>query len=63
MPTADELTLTIRVFDPKEKADANLSACWVVVKVLRSDLGMSQADFIQKYIAPNLSNIKNLLPR
>lgn len=60
METQDVLTLTIRVHDPKEKADANLSACWVVVKVLRSDIGMPVADFVAKYIAPDMKQFRNL---
>ena len=51
---ADELTLTIRVHDPLEKKDPKLSACWVTVKVQRSDIGMPAMAFVEKYITPNL---------
>lgn len=53
---ADELTLTIRVHDPLERKDPKKSACWVVVKVLRGDIGMPAAAFVEKYIAPNLTH-------
>lgn len=61
---ADELTLTIRVHDPKEKRDASMSACWVVVKVDRTDAqggaALSEEAFVAKYVNPALSRLKNL---
>lgn len=56
----DQLTLTIRLYDPKEKTDVKLSASWVVIKVLREDLQLPLADFAEKYIAPRLSEIEHL---
>ena len=56
----DSLTLTIRVFDPQEKVDATMSACWVVVKVDRADVQMPASDFISKYVTANLQSLKNL---
>jgi hypothetical protein len=56
----DTLTLTIRLYDPQEKKDATKSACWAVVKVARVDLEMPAAQFIQKYIQPNLGSLKQL---
>lgn len=60
---ADELTLTIRVHDPKEKKDATYSACWQTVKVPREDAqsGNLTADtFAINHIIPALKNLKNL---
>lgn len=57
---ADEVTLTLRVHDAKEKRDPTLSACWAVVKVPREDLQMKVADFCTKHIVPALKQIKNL---
>jgi hypothetical protein len=61
---ADELTLTIRVHDPKEKRDASMSACWATVRIPRVDLqgaaALSVADFTAKYVVPALEGIKNL---
>jgi len=61
---ADELTLTIRVHDPKEKRDASMSACWAVVKVERADVqgdaALSAFAFVKKYVTPALSQLKNL---
>lgn len=56
----DNLTLTLRVHDPKEKQDHDLSTAWVVVKVERTDIGMKQSDFTNKYINPYLLNLKPL---
>ena len=57
---ADQLTLTIRMYDPMQKADAGLSASWSVVNVDRADLTMKQADFVAKYITPALKSISQL---
>jgi hypothetical protein len=61
---ADELTLTIRVHDPKEKRDASMSACWATVRIPRVDVqgaaALSVADFTAKYVVPALEGIKNL---
>jgi hypothetical protein len=56
----DTLLLTIRLYDPKEKTDAKMAASWVPVQVDRSDLGMSQADFVAKYVAPALAQLAQL---
>jgi hypothetical protein len=49
---ADDLVLTVRLHDPKEKQDATLSAHWVTQKIPRSDMHMSKEDFVAKYLAP-----------
>lgn len=56
----DDLTLTLRVHDPKEKDDATLSASWAVVQVARADILLPVDDFIAKYLKPALATIKNL---
>jgi hypothetical protein len=56
----DELVLTIRVYDPKERNDSTMSACWKAIKIPRADISMSSADFIAKYVAEALLSIKNL---
>ena len=56
----DTLTLTIRLHDPKEKKDATKSATWTIVKVSRPDLSLTAAEFVAKYVTPNLGNLKQL---
>jgi hypothetical protein len=56
----DNLTLTLRLHDPKEKKDHKLSASWVTVNVAREDLEISAVDFITRYIAPNLASLAQL---
>jgi hypothetical protein len=61
----DDLTLTIRLHDPKEKASASLSASWHVVKVPREDIQsvktgqMSKVDFATKYLLPSLDALEH----
>lgn len=57
---ADELTLTIRVHDPKEKKDATKSACWETVKIDRAAISLSADVFCQQFVVPALKKIKNL---
>jgi hypothetical protein len=61
---ADELTLTIRVHDPKEKRDPSMSACWVTVRIPRVDVqglaALTVDAFLEKYVVPALGGIKNL---
>ena len=56
----DTLTFTLRLYDPMEKIDPLIAASWVTVQVPRSDLTLPQAEFIAKYIVPNLAGIKQL---
>ncbi len=56
----DDLVLTIRVHDPIEKKDASKAACWTLVKVPRADANLPAAEFIAKYIHPELSKLGNL---
>lgn len=53
----DTLTFTLRIHDPAEKKDAAKSTSWVVIEVQREDLKISQAAFIEKYVAPNLQKL------
>lgn len=56
----DDLTLTIRVHDPLEKADHEMAASWGVIKVSRDHVGMGLEDFVNDYIVPALKQVKNL---
>jgi hypothetical protein len=62
---SDNITLSIRMHDPKEKANAALSASWHIVKVPREDIQavktgqMSKADFATKYLLPALDNLEH----
>lgn len=56
----DDLTLTIRVYDPVEKTNPEMSASWGTAKIDRADLGMSLEDFVNKYVVPALEQVKNL---
>lgn len=50
MMSDDNLTLTLRLHDPKERT--RQSAEWVVQKVARADLAMPLDEFIAKYVKP-----------
>lgn len=56
----DTLTLTLRLYDPNEKKDSAKSTSWAVVQVDRADLQMDQGYFIEKYLRPNLVQLKQL---
>jgi hypothetical protein len=56
----DTLTFTLRLHDPAEKNDAEKSTNWAVVQIPRADLKLSQAEFIDKYVVPNLATLKLL---
>lgn len=56
----DELTLTIRMHDPKEKTDPTKAASWVVLKVPREDVGLSAQDVVSRYITPSLGQLNQL---
>lgn len=56
----DDLTLTIRLHDPKEKQDPKKSASWVVITVHRADLDLPKNDFIERYVAPALPQLNQL---
>jgi hypothetical protein len=57
---ADALTLTLRLHDPLEKKDHEMSASWAVIEVDRMDLNLSAQAFVTKYIAPHLTKLKQL---
>lgn len=59
-PMSDTLTLTIRLHDPKEKKDPELSASWAVIEVPREDLEIGLADFLEKHVTPHLLKLKQL---
>lgn len=56
----DDLTLTLRVHDPLEKADHEMAASWAVVKIPREHAQMPMEDFVNEYVVPALRQIKNL---
>ena len=56
----DNLTFTLRLHDPKEKKDAELSTSWAVFEIPREDLGLPPAQFIDRYIVPGLAQLKQL---
>lgn len=60
MPDKDTLTLTIRLYDPKEKKNAALAASWVTVEVLREDLRLSPEDFAAKHITPKIAELEQM---
>ena len=53
------LTLTIRLYDPEEKNDANKAASWQTISVERDDLQLSPADFTAKYILPAIPQLEH----
>lgn len=54
------ITLTFRLHDAAETQDNSKSASWVTVQVDRADLTIPKAEFIAKYIEPNISGLKQL---
>lgn len=56
---ANELLITVRVFDPLEKKDPTLSACWETIKLDRAIIGAS-AEELAKQLMPVLKRLKNL---
>ena len=57
MSTDDNLTLTIRLHDPKEKTDPRKAAQWAVTKIPREDLKLSPRDFAAKHVLPALEQL------
>ena len=56
----DTLTFTMRLHDRAEKKDAAKCTSWATVEVARADLKLSQADFLAKYVVPNLGKLTQL---
>ncbi len=56
----DTLKLTVRLFDPKEKNDAKLSASWASVDVPREDVTMQPVDFAAKHLLPLVEQLEQL---
>lgn len=63
MPDLDNLTLTIRLHDPKEKKDAGKSAIWITASVPRSNLTLSDQEFIARHIQPAVAKFKDVHAR
>jgi hypothetical protein len=59
MPDLEILTLTVRLYDPKEKKNAKLAASWVVIKVPRADLQMSPPEFAAKHLLPAVPQLEH----
>lgn len=59
---ADDFEFSMRVFDPKEKTDADKSVQFVKVAVKRGDAKLKPDDFIEKYVKPNLAKLVKVLP-
>ena len=59
----DTLTLTLRLYDPKEKKNAKIRASWVVVNVPRADLTMQPVDFAAKHLLPAVPQLEHFKPK
>lgn len=59
----DNLVLTVRLHDPKEKKNAKLRASWVNVVVARADLQMQPVDFAAKYLLPAVPQLEHFKPK
>lgn len=57
---SDNLTVSIRIHDPKERVDEKKATRWVVLQVPREDLQLSDADFSAKWIAAAVAHIKQI---
>lgn len=56
----DTLAFTLRIHDPKEKKNAELSTSWAKVEVPRADLQLPKVEFIAKWVEPMLATMKIL---
>lgn len=56
----NDLIMTIRVHDPVEKVDADLSASWVTINIARVDAAMPIEEFFKKYVKPAFAHLTNL---
>ena len=56
----NRITFSMRIHDAAEKQDPAKSSSWVTVEVARADLKMSQANFVLKYVLPNLAGLTQL---
>lgn len=56
----EDLTLTLRLFDPTEKTDAAKRAGWATIVVSREDISLPIQQFLDKYIVPKLAELKAL---
>ena len=59
----DFLKLTLRLYDPKEKKNAKLSASWVVIDVPREDLALSPQDFAVKHLLGAVDQLEHFKPK
>jgi hypothetical protein len=59
----DTLTLTLRLWDPKEKKNAKLAASWVVVQVPREDLQLQPVDFAAKHLMAAVEKLEHFKPK
>lgn len=59
----DNLVLTLRLYDPKEKKSPKLRASWVTIVVARADLQMPPADFAAKYLTPAVPMLEHFKPK
>jgi hypothetical protein len=59
----DTLTLTLRLYDPKEKENAALAASWVVIEVPREDLSLAPVDFTAKYLLGAVAELEHFKPK
>ena len=62
-PGKDELTLTLRLHDPKEKQNPQLAASWVVIKVPREDLQLAPVDFAAKHLLGAVAELEHFKGR
>ena len=53
----DDLTLTVRLHDPKEKTHVHKSTQWEVLTISRDDLQLPRVEFIEKHVGPALDKI------
>jgi hypothetical protein len=58
-PPKDTLTLTLRLYDPKEKRNPKLCASWVIIEVPREDLALQPVDFAAKYLLPAVPQLEH----
>jgi len=58
----DTLTLTLRLWDPKEKNNPKLAASWVTVQVPREDLQLSPPEFASKHLLEAVAQLEHFKP-
>lgn len=62
-PRPDNLVMSLRLHDPKEKSNAALAASWIIIHIPRSELTLSPEEFAAKHILPRVKELEHFVIR